>query len=254
LPPEPVPMAPPTDAPTEEVTPVAEPPVALPPLEPPTDVNEEVTETPTVNPNLCRAPDGVSARPRNLTEAVTLMNSLPRPTTLPCFLEALERPLQVYMTRSDQSLQPSPGVRSPRTFIINEPMVMSIVFEGEAHVTLELGYRTAETRSIKTELVFPLVQDVTFDTLFDHVKEGIGTRCGNCHTGEEESFNDEIQAIVYESDLYPPFEVYEVDLESVRAESTSCDAATEPDRCALLSGLFDHGDVVAAPQGLLFSL
>jgi hypothetical protein len=223
-----------------------------PPLEPPPV--EEVPEEPAVDPNVCRAPEGVSARPRNLTEAVTLMNSLPRPTTLECFLQSLERPLQVYMTRSDQSLQPSPGVRSPRTFIINVPMVMSIVFEGEAHVTLELGYRTADTRSIKTELVFPLRQDVTFDTLFDHVKEGIGTRCGNCHTGEEELFNDEIQATVFESDLYPPFETYEVDLESVRAENTSCDKAAEPERCSLLSGLFDHGDVVPAPLGLLFTL
>lgn len=235
-----------------EVTPMLEPPPVLAPPEPPPEEAEEAEE-PAVDPNVCRAPDGVSARPQNLAEAVALMNALPRPTTLECFVQALERPLQVFMTRSNQSLQPSPGARSPRTFIVNEPLVMSIVFEGDAKATLELGYRTAERRSIKTELVFPLRADVTPGNLFDEIKEGQVTRCSACHTSETQIFNAEIQADVFESDIYEPFDVYDVDIESVRAENASCDPMAEPERCALLSALFDHGDVVPAPEGILFS-
>lgn len=227
-------------------------PEAPPELAPP--ATPEVPEEPAVDPNVCQPPAGVSGSPRNLNEVVALLNALPRPTSLPCFLQALERPLQVYMTESDQSLQPSPGPRSPRTFIVNQPLVMSVVFEGSARATLEIGYRTAETRSIKTELTFPLRKEVTFANLFDEVRDGQVTRCSACHTSETEIFNAEIQADAFESDIYPPFEVYEVDVESLRTENTSCDAAAEPERCELLSALFDYGDVVTAPQGILFSL
>jgi hypothetical protein len=158
------------------------------------------------------------------------------------------------MTRSNQSLQPSPGARSPRTFIVNEPLVMSIVFEGDAKATLELGYRTADRRSIKTELLFPLQKEVTPANLFDEIRDGQVTRCSACHTSETEIFNTEIQADVFESDIYEPFEVYDVDVETVRAENASCDPAAEPERCSLLSALFDHGEVVPAPQGIMFSL
>jgi hypothetical protein len=246
-------------APAPEVeAPPAEPPVPEPEPEPvPLEPKVVEPKVPAVDPNLCQTPSGVSGSPRTLPEAVDLLNALPRPTTLACFLEALERPLRVYMTRSNQSLQPSPGARSPRIFVVNEPMVMSIVLEGEAAATLELGYRTTQTRSIKTELIFPLQQEVNFVNLFDGVKQDDNervTRCSQCHTSETQFFDPVLQADVFESDLYPPFEIYEVDVPSMVAENESCDAAAEPERCELLSAIFDHGDVVAAPQGISFSL
>src|SRR5688572_1923031 len=131
-----------------------------------------------LDPNACATPNGVNGRPTTLQEAIILMNSLPRPTSLACFVQALERPLSVYMTSSGFSLQPSPGERSPRTFFVNEPLVMSIVLDGPAQNALELGYRTTETRSIKTEILFPLESDVTYGNFFDEVLEGEGTKCG----------------------------------------------------------------------------
>lgn len=250
----PPPEVPPTPEPVVAVTTPEAPPVLAPPAAPESEEPEgEVEPEPPVG---CQAPSGVSGTPRNLPEAVALLNALPRPTSLACFLEALDRPLRLYLTSSDQSLQPSPGARSPRIFVVNEPMVMSIVLEGEAATTLEIGYRTTPTRSIKTELIFPLQTQVTFANLFDGVKDGDGrvTRCSACHTSEQQFFDTELQAEVYESDLYPPFEVYEVDVASVRAENESCDPAVEPERCELLSAIFDHGDVIAAPNGISFSL
>jgi hypothetical protein len=250
--------------------PVVAPPPAQAPVNPaPENMEQQAAVTPEAPPVLappvapepeepvgCQAPSGVSGTPRNLPEAMALLNALPRPTTLACFLEALDRPLRLYLTSSNQSLQPSPGARSPRVFVVNEPMVLSIVLEGDASETLEIGYRTTQTRSIKTELIFPLQREVTFANLFDGVKDGDGrvTRCSACHTSEMQFFDTNLQAEVYESDLYPPFEVYEVDVEAVRAENESCDATAEPERCELLSAIFDHGDVVPAPNGISFDV
>jgi hypothetical protein len=227
----------------EDVPPVTTP--VVPPAEEPPPEQEPTASG-------CSTPNGVNGRPTTLEDAVILMNTLPRPTTLPCFIEALTRPLQVYMTESDQSLQPSPGPESPRIFIVNEPLVMSIVPAGPASVTLELGYRTQPRRSIKTEIVFPLTRDVTFDTFFDEVLNGAVTRCSACHTSETKVFDPALNIEVFESDIYEPFSVYDVDVETVRAARAACDAAAEPDRCALLGALFDHGEVVPAPEGIMF--
>jgi hypothetical protein len=211
-----------------------------------------VGQEPVVDSDVCTTPLGVSGTPRNMSEALILMNSLPKPVSLACFLQALSRPLALYMTRSDRSLQPSPGARSPRTFIVFEPMVMSIVLDGPASIALELGYRTSASRSVKTEILFPLTTDVTFDNVFDEVMSGRLTKCGACHTGETLTFHPDLPVDVFESDIIAPFDIYEVDVEALRAERTSCDAAAEPERCALLAALFDHGTVRAAPRGIMF--
>jgi hypothetical protein len=204
------------------------------------------------DPDACVAPNGVSGTPRNLSEAIILMNSLPRPTSLACFLQALWRPLDVYMTSSGDSLQPSPGARSPRAFIVYQPLVMSIVFEGEAHVTLELGYRSSPNRSVKTEIVFPLTTDVSYTNLFERVQVGSTTVCGNCHTGEVQTVTPDLPVDVFESDIIEPFDFQEVDVEFLRAERQSCDPAREPERCELLSAFFDFGTVQPAPGGIMF--
>lgn len=207
---------------------------------------------PALDPDTCVAPMGVSAAPRSMSEAIDLMNSLPKPVSLACFLQALSRPLSLYMTRSDRSLQPARGARSPRTFIVYEPMVMSIVLDGPASVALELGYRTTPTRSVKTEITFPLETDVTVDNVFDEVLSGSRTKCGACHTGEVVTLNPDLPVDVFESDIIAPFDIYEVELDALRAERASCNAAEEPERCALLAAIFDHGEVFAAPRGIMF--
>jgi hypothetical protein len=37
----------------------------------------------------CVAPEGATASPRSIADVVTLLNALPSPVTLPCFLETL---------------------------------------------------------------------------------------------------------------------------------------------------------------------
>jgi len=202
----------------------------------------------------CGTPNGVNGSPRTLEQAIILLNSLPRPTSMACFLESLERPLNLYMTSSGQSLQPSPGPRSPRSFIVNEPLVMSIVFDGPGQGALELGLRTAPRRSIKTEILFPITKDVTAQNFFDEVMNGEATRCSACHTAEIQTFTTELPVDAFESDILPPFDNLEVTIDSMRQERQNCDASLEPERCAMLGGLFDFGEVQAAPNGFMFGL
>lgn len=228
-----------------DVRPEPEPLVAAPPvMDPGTDGTDESPVTPAVSDGSpCALPDRVSGTPQTIEEALVLMNALPKPTTLACFLESLERPLSLYMTSSGASLQPSPGARSPRTFIVNGPLVMSIVFEGEAAATLELGYRTSAARSVKTEILFPLQREFAMINLFDRVQRGTGTQCGACHTGEIRTDHEAFPMEVFESDVIVPSSVFEVELESLRAEAASCDPEAEERRCTMLEALFGHGEV-----------
>jgi hypothetical protein len=210
---------------------------------------------PVADPNACVTPLGVSGTPRDLEEAVALMNALPRPTSLECFLQALSRPLNVYMTSSGDSLQPAVGERSPRTFIVFEPLVMSIVFGGPGRSALELGYRTTPTRSIKTEFVFPLTTDVTATNFFRgalDAEDSNATKCSACHTGEVLEPIPEFPGEVFESDIFPPYDFLEVSVEELRSERERCDAVAEPERCSLLSAFFDFGTISPAPQGIMF--
>ena len=193
----------------------------------------------------CKPALGVSGSPKTISEALILINTLPKPTTLACFLEALDRPLTLYMTESDRSLQPSPGPRSPRTFVLRGDLEMSFVFEGLASDTLEFGYRPEISRSIKTEIVFPITRDLSEATIFDRVRQTDRTTvCGNCHVDEQHVDFPGFPSGVFESDIFEPFELEEVKLDALKAELPICDKAAEAYRCELLSALFDHGDTL----------
>lgn len=196
-------------------------------------------------PAPCRPANGVSGRPSNMSEAMILLNTLPKPVTLECFLQALDRPLTVYATASNDSLQPSPGPRSPRTFILNGDLEMSIVLEGNVSDTLEFGYRPEQARSIKSEIQFPLTKDLSESNIFDRVLQGASaTRCGNCHIGETREIFPDFPLGAFVSDIIEPFDMDEVTLEQMRSERAACDHDAEAYRCGLLGALFDHGDVV----------
>jgi hypothetical protein len=236
----------------------AAPPEQAPPVIPPPDAGSEVMvpeppppaeEMPPPASTICKPPPGVSGAPETISEAIALLSALPKPTSLACFIEALDRPLTLYMTKSYQSLQPSPGARSPRTFILRGNLEMSIVLDGSASNTLEFGFRSEPSRSIKAEVLFPRTTDVTESSLFDRVQvTPRTTKCGACHVGEAHEDFPGFPLGVFNSDVLAPFELDEVSLDALRAEGQSCDAAAEPYRCGLLSALLDHGELV---QGLL---
>jgi hypothetical protein len=261
----PVQPAPDAGVMTPEVMPEPTP-VPDPVIVPPIDMNMEppvvAVEMPEpIDPNgpgelpgdgACKPALGVSGTPGTISEVLILLNTLPRPTSLACFLEALERPLSIYMTKSDDSLQPSPDARSPRTFILRGDLELSIVFDGLARDTLEFGYHYEPGRTIKAEIVFPLTRDVSESSLFDRVQvTPRTTQCGVCHVGELKEEYPGFPLGVFASDVIEPFPADEVSLEAIQAEAASCDEASEPYRCGLLSALFEHGELT---RGALLSM
>jgi len=245
---------------TEETPPVTVPPVVdIPPIN-----TGEMTNVGPLNPPPeaedapCRPALGISGRPTNLLEAMALMNTLPKPTTLACFIEALDRPLTVYMTENSGSLQPAVGARSPRTFILYEHLEMSIVLDGEASYTLELGYRPQPQlqlpeRSIKSEILFPITRDIQPEGFFDRIQRDFGgsrtTKCSDCHNGEELLDHPDFPNGAFESDVLDPYSPLEVKLETLQAEVAICDPTVEEHRCGLLNALFGHGEVLQGQLG-----
>ena len=115
---------------------------------------------PTVSPlgrTRCVAPLGVNGSPRCTQELIELLNALPKPTSVACFLESLERPLTVYATSSQFSAQPAFSGASPRLFLKLGSLWLSVVIDGKSSYLMEFGDRVVgdPLRSIKGELQLP---------------------------------------------------------------------------------------------------
>jgi hypothetical protein len=200
----------------------------------------------------CRAPAGVSNSPHTIDETVTLINALPKPLSLPCFLESLARPLEIGATYGIFSAQPAQGARSPRIFIFQDPNVMSIVPEGEGASLLEFGEQRPEFRSLKAEIVFPvtapLERSAPFDKLFTSPPL---TTCGGCHPGELQE-SEVLGVRTFTSLALRPRLQEVVSAASIARELSICDPAKEPQRCAMLDALMGWGGVSdrAFPVGM----
>ncbi len=198
----------------------------------------------------CRPPNGISARPRSIAETVDLVNALPRPVTVACFLESLERPLYLNATKSFISLQPAVGMRSPRLFLMFEGMSLSVVPEGSGSKLIEFGQFVSAERTLKAELGTPitgLVQpgDPYRSPLPTTVSPSSnrGTTCRTCH-GQEERAEDIPFAEAFHSLALRPAPRTIVTLEDVRAERNACPDEDTGERCAILRALLDHGEVL----------
>lgn len=195
----------------------------------------------------CRPPPGVSGAPQSIADTVTLINALPKPLTLPCYLESLDRPLRLSASESTFSAQPANGARSPRIFLFSGPLVTSVVPEGPGLPLLELSELGPDLRSVKAEVHFPVEGALTEESPYARVSEdGARTGCGTCH-GQERTERTIGVTNVFSSRALKPASQEIVPLETLRAEAAHCDAAAEPDRCAMLKALFDHGPVEDQP-------
>lgn len=216
------------------------------------DASTSTTDAPTTGavdppqPTACAEPTTVTAAPRTITEAVALINALPRPLALDCFLERLERPLAIAATSSIVSLQPAAGAHSPRVFLFTGEFVMSITVGGDhGFDLLEFGEPVGMHRSIKGEIAFPLDAElVTAEAPFTRILESSGgTKCGICHRGEATT---PVYPQAYVSDALRHRDEDAVTLAALRGEFDRCDPSAQPERCARLTALFGHGPVEAA--------
>jgi hypothetical protein len=197
---------------------------------------------------------GTSGAPASIDEAVRLVNSLPRPVSVTCFIESLDRPLRANATSSTISLQPAVGSRSPRIFLLTDKLIMSIVPDGKGRNLVEFGQFVSPTRTLKAEIGFPVVTAILPGEPFARIRSvspsgDPGTSCRFCHADEEAApaMNGQLiddPSTAYVSSALRPDWRNEVPLDRVRAERAACDDAVEPDRCELLGALLDHGEVI----------
>lgn len=193
----------------------------------------------------CLPSADASGLPRSIDAAVALINGLPRPTSIACFVQSLERPLRLYATEGIVSAQPADGRRSPRIFLFSGPLILSIVPSGGGASVLEFGELRDPLHSIKAELPFPVLSPVSPEAPYAHViRSESGTNCGLCHAQEEVAFTVGTSP-AYASVALRPHPRERVPLHEVRREALSCDPVAEPDRCAILDAIFGFGEVLS---------
>jgi hypothetical protein len=190
----------------------------------------------------CSPAKGVSNDPRSIDEAVALINALPKPLSVACFIEALARPIQIQATSSDFSVQPAEGEGRPRIFIVRGNLVMTVVASDKYDAEIELGERVADGRSIKGAIAFPVIGPVNSDGAYSYVRRGSLTTCASCHSPEVPM---DSRPGVFVSKILPPMPLFEVSVTSVVDLAANCDPETEPRRCGILRAVVGGGGDVS---------
>lgn len=183
----------------------------------------------------CLAPAGVSNTPETIEEAVRLINALPKPVTLPCFIQSLGKPLNIVASQSSSSAQPSVGLRSPRIFIFGEQLIMTVVPAGIGKDLLEFGQLVSSSESIKGELEFPIATKISATLPFTRIASGGGTTCTACHRPE---YPTPGSSYSFTSKAIMPSSFGQVSLSDLQLQSELCNTESEPYRCAILRSLF----------------
>lgn len=194
----------------------------------------------------CKAPEGVSASPQTIEDTVALINALPKPTSVACFVESLARPLTINATNSQFSAQPALSSASPRVFINIGQLWLSVVIDGDASDLIEFGYLLPNTfRSIKAELLLPAETTLAPSAPYDRLMySDLGTICRLCHTAEQ---HEEVPGLanVFSSTALKPRPETLVSVDSLALTAQSCDWQSEPHRCEMLAAVFGGGQVIA---------
>lgn len=196
----------------------------------------------------CRAPAGVSNAPETIEQSLQLLNALPKPTSVACFVESLARPLTVHASSSAFSAQPALSAESPRLFIKLGSLWLSVVIAGESSSLIEFGQLIGSEgqRSLKGELLLPIAQPVAPSAPFDRVLFQNGTLCGLCHRDEQREMSVGYAAAFSSGALRPRADT-RVNLAELRLENERCDWSLERERCEMLAAVFDGGQVVEGP-------
>lgn len=204
--------------------------------------SRDTPEMPPPPQRSCLPPEGTTGSPSTVTEVLALINALPKPTSLGCVLESLDRPLRIDATRGTISAQPARGERSPRVFLFTgRTMTMSITLEGPGSDLLELAQDFGEFRSLKAELEFPVETVLDEGAPYRQVmfNEDV-TGCAFCHAAEER-YGEITHSKAFISEALRPVERERVPLERLQLEYELCDPTAEHHRCELLDGLFKWG-------------
>ena len=203
---------------------------------------DEATQVVAVKSTTCSAPQGVSSAPKTIEQAVTLLNSLPQPVSVACFVQSLSRPLYFNATYSSASVQPAIGVENPRIFIFSGPLIMAIALEGTGKNLIEFSVVKTAGYSLKGELEFPIFSDLSLSAPYTRVASGGGSKCVGCHAGEFRDFSIGFTT-AYISQVVAPFGAFNVTKSQIDSERLNC-GNSMTSRCQILRAFVDHGPII----------
>lgn len=188
----------------------------------------------------CTSVDESLKDPKTVADTINLINALPKPAGLDCFLNAMKPPLKVFATNSSFSAQPAQGNSSPRIFILKEKLVLSIVPAGSGRMMLELG-EASGSQSFKGEIQFPVENTVTLSQIADHLSGGATTSsCASCHFSESKP-NYQGQGPIYLSNVLRPSESQRVSQTFMKIQAETCNSDTSKYRCDILKAIYING-------------
>lgn len=194
----------------------------------------------------CTSPTGAPVALETIAQIVELLNSMPKPVSIPCFLDVLARPLYVNATASDLSVQPASSPTIPRIFIFSGPtLILSFVPAGEGSHTLEMSSLTSNTASVKGELPFPVTATLAADAAYTSIAnlQGTGTTCAGCHSAEAAAPSSYGPG-AYVSTALKPLATRDVSLFDLKFQHGLCQPDDGADPCAGFEALFGHGEVL----------
>lgn len=189
----------------------------------------------------CPAADPLLSNPSTIDQVVTLINSLPKPLSIDCFLTTLPKPMQVFAVNNAFSAQPSAGVESPRIFILQSNLSLSVVPTGPGRNFLELGQFVVGGQSVKAEVEFPITANLPADLPYTSLLDTAGgTNCRFCHQ-REAPIALGFAGPAFVSDVVKPDPFRRVTSFTLRQYALACDSNLEAYRCAMLRAIFISG-------------
>lgn len=182
--------------------------------------------------------------PNSIADTINLINALPKPLSIDCFLKSLKKPLKVMAVNNGFSAQPAVGNQSPRIFIVNTKLALSVAPAGAGKFLLEMSEPSSSTKSFKGELGFPINQTIdpllVFSTTADPQSPG-NSRCILCHRNEEKIRYGNV-GFGFNSEIVRPNEYQRVFSLYLRNQAYMCNPATDKYRCDMLNAIFMAGE------------
>lgn len=189
----------------------------------------------------CTSATEVYGSPKTIEDTLSLINALPKPVTIPCFLNALKAPLGVYAVNNTFSAQPAVDKQNPRIFIIRDKLVLSVVPAGAGRNVIEFGEFSSGVDSFKGELEFPIEKTVTIDDVVNQISATTSTsNCLTCH-GTERKVQYRTLGPLYVSEFIRPNDSQRVTYPFLRAQATVCNPEVSQFRCDILNAIYTKG-------------
>ena len=206
-----------------------------------------LASAPAAETRRCAPGPNATGAPRSIEQVVDLINSLPKPVTVACFVESLDAPLKVYASKSVASLQLSTGPEDPRWFIFSLPLIMSVTSDGPGADLLEMGVlQPGNRRTLLGELHMPITEKIERALPYDRISKELGTTCGFfCHQNEVRDPSIHFTEAFVSKSIRAAADS-EVTLDSLRAVLSRCKSpsgrpAGSSARCELLQALLVTG-------------